>query len=103
MTVVEVSNAAKADLSDITDHYMQEAGIEVALAFTAAWDRCTRHIADFPDSGSLRLAEKIRMLNLRVWPIKGFPHLVLYRVGKEAVHIERVLHSARDIPATLRR
>jgi toxin ParE1/3/4 len=99
---IEVSNAASEDLTDITDHYLREAGIEVAIAFSAAWDKGTRHIADHPDSGSPRLAEKTQMANLRIWPIRGFPHLIFYTVSTERVHVERVLHSARDIPATLR-
>jgi toxin ParE1/3/4 len=99
---IEVSNAANEDPTDITDHYLRKAGIEVAIAFSAAWDKGTRHIADHPDSGSPRLAEKTLMPNLRVWPIRGFPHLILYTVSPERIHVERVLHSARDIPATLR-
>jgi hypothetical protein len=41
------------------------------------------------------------MPNLRIWPLRGFPHLILYTVSIERVHVERLLHSARDIPATL--
>jgi plasmid stabilization system protein ParE len=33
---IEVSNAASEDLTAITDHYLREAGIEVAIAFSAA-------------------------------------------------------------------
>lgn len=60
------------------------------------------HLADFPASGSPRLAEPLDLAALRVWPVKGFPQLALYTESESAVIILRVLHSARDLPFALR-
>lgn len=34
--------------------------------------------------------------------MRGFPHLVLYMVDAEGPEVQRVLHSARDLPVALR-
>jgi toxin ParE1/3/4 len=102
MTEIIISPGAESDLAEITDHYLREAGVEVTISFLAAWRRCTRHLAEHPESGSPRLAEKLEMSQLRLWPVRGFPHIAAYTITADVVTIERVLHSARDIPATLR-
>lgn len=102
MTTVVVSPAADADLGAITDHYLAEAGVEVAVAFLAAWDGCVRHMTDFPTSGSPRLAAKLKLAGLRVWPLKGFPHLAVYLTGPSEVLVLRILHTSRDILSQLR-
>ena len=99
---VVISPAAEADLNIITDFYLAEAGVEIAAAFLTAWDRCVDHLAAFPASGSPRLAEKLAIAGLRVWPVKGFPQLALYIETAQGLTIQRVLHSARDLPLALR-
>lgn len=99
---VVISPAAEADLNLITDFYLTEAGIEIAAAFLTAWDRCVDHLSAFPASGSPRLADKLEIAGLRVWPVKGFPQLALYHQTVEGLAIQRVLHSARDLPFALR-
>ena len=101
MTAVFVSPAAEADLGAVTDYYLAEAGVEVAIAFLTAWDHCVGHISEFPASGSPRLAATVGIAGLRVWQVKGFPHLVVYTETARGVTVIRVLHSARDIPAHL--
>lgn len=102
MTRILIAPAAEADLGAITDHYLTEAGFEVAIAFLTAWESCTAHIDRFPASGSPRLQEKLNIAGLRVWPVKGFPHLAMYLHSDHSVTIIRVLHAARDIPGNLR-
>ncbi len=102
MTAVVVSPAAEADLGAIIDHYLIAAGIEVAAGFLAAWDRCRAHLGGFPASGSPRPAEKLEIAELRVWPVKGFPQLLLYSETEGSVTMLRVLHSARDLSFALR-
>jgi toxin ParE1/3/4 len=63
---------------------------------------CTDHLGAFTDSGSPRLAGKAALGPILVWPASGFPHLAIYAVEAEQVVVLRVLHAARDIPATLR-
>ena len=102
MTAVAVRPAAEADLSAIIDHYLVAAGIEIATGFLTAWDRCMDHLAGFPASGSPRLAEKLEIAGLRIWPVKGCPQLALYNETEQGLIILRVLHSARDLPFALR-
>jgi toxin ParE1/3/4 len=102
MTKIVVTPRAEADLDAIVDHYLAEAGVEVAASFLTAWTRVLAHLSDHPASGSNRLADRAKMAGLRVWPMKGFPHLAIYVHQGETVMINRILHSARDIPPTLR-
>ena len=102
MKAVIISPAAEADLNDITDFYLVEAGIEMAATFLTAWDGCVAHMGGFAASGSPRLAEPLALPGLRVWPVKGFPQLALYQESAEAVTVQRVLHSARDLRFALR-
>jgi len=92
----------RSDFYAIIDYYITEAGDEVALTFIDALERAMRQITDHPDAGSPRLASVVSLKGLRVWPIKGFQHLILYRSKAGAVTIARVLHSSRDIPHILR-
>jgi toxin ParE1/3/4 len=85
----------------IVEYFLVEAGVEVAMSFLTAWDRAITHIETYPDSGSLRLSEPTRTKGLRAWPVKGFPHIALYRREQGQIIVVRVLHTARDIPATL--
>lgn len=96
-----LSRATQTDIDAILDYYISHAGDEVALGFIAAWQAALRRIEENPDIGSKRLAKPGQMENLRVWPIRGFPHLVLYRRGDTDLTILRVLHAARDIPRSL--
>ena len=67
-----------------------------------SWAHCLTHIAEHPEAGSPRLASKLAIPTLRVWPIKGFPYLALYVSHHQSVTLIRVLHTSRDIPTSLR-
>lgn len=101
MTEVVISPRAQKDLQNITDYYIVEAGIEVATSFLSAWDRAISHIEHYPESGSLRLAETTKVRGIRVWPVKGFPHIAVYTSDTDGPVVTRVLHTSRDIPKTL--
>ncbi len=96
-----IAPSASDDLGRIVDYFLVEAGVEVATTFLTAWDRALTHIETHPDSGSLRLSEVTQTKGLRAWPVKGFPHIALYRRIAGQITVLRVLHTARDIPATL--
>ncbi len=101
MRFTDLPERPRADVFHIIDYYITEAGDEVALTFIDALERALRHLADHPESGSLWLGSSLGIKGLRVWPIKGFPHIVVYQTFKENVAAVRILHTARDIPATL--
>ena len=52
-----------------------------------------------PGIGSPRYAAVLNLAGLRFWPVKGFPQLVFYIERDMQLHIWRVLHAQRDIPA----
>jgi toxin ParE1/3/4 len=102
MNFGDLPKAPLADVHSIIDYYLREAGEEVALSFIDALERAMRHVENNPDSGSPRLGKVLRIPGLRIWPMKGFSHIILYRVTSDKVTFIRILHSARDVPRILR-
>ena len=102
MKAVRLTEAARNDIETIIDYYLLEAGVEVALSFTRAWQSTLSVLARHPGIGSPRFAREVRIEGLRVWSLRGFPHLVLYLLDDDGPEVIRILHSARDIPSTLR-
>ena len=84
------------------NYYRSEAGPEVARRFLVAVEEGLRFIRDFPGAGSPRYASDAARPDLRVWRIKRFPMLIFYRETATGIEILRILHAARDIPASLR-
>jgi toxin ParE1/3/4 len=102
MKSVTIADAARTDAAQITDYYVNVAGAEVATGFAAALDNALSFILSSPGAGSPRLRDTCRRPRLRVWPVRGFPHLVIYDDAPKRIVILRILHGARDIPASLR-
>lgn len=102
MTPTRLKQAARDDINQIIDYYISDVGDEVALSFIDAWQKSLTLLARHPGIGSLRFEEQLRIAGLRVWTMRGFPHLVLYLVDAEGPEVQRVLHSARDLPFALR-
>ncbi len=102
MTSLQKPSSAKADIDDILGYYLENADQPVAENFLTALSDAIRHIRNHPATGSSRTGRLIRQPTLRIWPVKGFPHLVFYTYENGEVDILRVLHTSRDIPATLR-
>ena len=93
--IVNFGTRAKRDLDDIWTY--------VAREDSAAGDRLidriyavSRRLADFPESGPARpdIAAGVRSM-------MAGRYLLLYRVGRDAVDVVRVVHGARDILAAL--
>ena len=102
MTETRLKQAARDDINQIIDYYVVNAGSEVALSFIDVWQNTLALLARNPGVGSLRFQEDLRISGLRSWTMRGFPHLVLYLVDAEGPEVQRVLHSARDLPFALR-
>lgn len=94
-------NAAD-DAREIVRFYRHEGGEALARRFAAALRGGLDHIRTAPASGSPKYRPDTGIEDLRVWPVKGFPYLIFYRFDGQQVVILRVLHSARDVPGTLR-
>ena len=94
--------AASRDVEETVDYLAREAGLEAALRFIDAFEAACEHISTHPASGSPRFGWELDRPGLRVWPVKGFGYLAFYCEDDDFIDLWRVLHGARDIPASLR-
>ena len=90
---------ADADIQEAFDHYLTEAGSEIALSFADALETAIAHISRHPSAGSPRYAHELSLPGLRHWSVKGFPYLIFYVEQTQHVDVWRLLQSQRDIPA----
>ncbi|MBL8708080.1 MAG: type II toxin-antitoxin system RelE/ParE family toxin [Rhodospirillaceae bacterium] len=93
---------AVRDIDEALDHYVREGGVAVALGFIDALERAYRHIASNPASGSPRHALELNLPGLRSWQLERYPHLIFYLERNDHIDVWRVLHGARDVPASMR-
>jgi len=98
---VRLRRLAADDIDAALGYYLDEAGADVAKRFVTAVERATVSIAKSPRSGSLRFAYDLEIPDLRCWPLTRFPYLVFYVEHADRVDVWRLLHTRRDIPATL--
>jgi toxin ParE1/3/4 len=98
---VRLREHAALDIDRAADHYLAEAGADVALRFVEAVERAVGQIGRSPNSGSLRFSYELEIPGLRVRPVARFPYLVFYGAGDEVVDVWRILHSRRDIPSAV--
>lgn len=98
---VRLRESAATDIDRATDHYLGEAGAEVALRFVDAVERAVNQIGRSPQSGSLQFSYELEIPGLRVRPVARFPYLVFYVVSDEVVDVWRILHTRRDVPSAI--
>lgn len=96
---VVVLPRAGQDIADAADRYVDEAGDAVALRFADALGEAFDLLARNPGIGSLRHASLLALPGMRFWPLRPWPQLIFYVARERQVHIVRVLHGARDVPA----
>jgi len=96
---VVVRPRAQDDIDDAIDHYLGEAGIRVAERFAEAILQALDLLGRNPRIGVQR--EDLGLPGLRFWGLRPWPQLIFYFDGPSAVDVIRVLHGARDIPASL--
>lgn len=98
---VQLRAAAANDIELAVDHYLDEAGVDVAGRFVDAIERGFGRLARQPHIGSLRFAYELGIPDLRAWPVHRFPYVIFYIEQEEGLDVWRVLHERRDIPPTL--
>lgn len=98
---VRFRQLAAIDLDDASEYYRHEAGEHTALDFVDAAERAVKRISRSPHVGSLRFAYELAIPDLRAWPLQHFPYVVFYVVGDNEIDVWRVLHTRRDLAATL--
>lgn len=94
--------AAVDDVNAAIEHYRNETGLEVAVAFVDAIEQTFDLLARHPAVGSPRYAHELDLPGLRSHPIAGFSFLVFYVELAEQVDVWRVRHGHRDLPEPLR-
>ena len=98
---IRVRPRVRRDVDGAFNHYLDEAGAEVALRFADDVEKSLHLLAAQPGMGSHRHAALLRWPAIRSWPLRPWPYLVLYQPQGDHLDIVRVLHTARDIAATL--
>ncbi|MCL2668972.1 MAG: type II toxin-antitoxin system RelE/ParE family toxin [Micrococcales bacterium] len=94
-------DAARRDVIDILDHYVDEGAEASAYGFLGALAGAYATITEYPAIGSGRHGEAAGIEGLRTWPVAGFPFLVCYVHKNDEIDVWRVLHMRRDVPGTL--
>lgn len=90
------------DAEEAVDHYIVDAGADVALRFVDALEAAYRAISARPATGSPRYAHELDLPGLRTRKLARFPYLVFYMDRGDHVDVWRVLHARRNIPAWMR-
>jgi len=100
---VSIAGRAELDLTHQYRWYLDNAGVEVAERFLAAFDDTVARLAEQPELGKRRRFQARELAGIRSLPAGGRfgRHLIFYRSGASALSIERVMHGARDLPRRL--
>lgn len=98
---VQFRELATFDLESASDYYAAEADVATAIRFVDAVEGAARRIGRNPRLGSLRFAYELGVPDLRVMAAGRFPYLVFYLERETSVDVWRLLHTSRDIPASL--
>ncbi len=97
-----ISGRAEADLTHQYGWYLENANVEVAERFLAAFDATVRTLAAHPSLGRKRKFRASELAGIRSFPVgdRFGVHLIFYRVS-DSLSVERVMHGARDLPRRL--
>ena len=100
---VSISGRAEADLTHQYRWYLDNATVQVAERFLAAFDATTVKLTRQPGFGRRLRFRAPELAGLRSFPVGGRfgVHLVFYRSDGGVLNIERVMHGARDLPRRL--
>ena len=93
--------AARNDVEAALDHYLRDAGADVALRFIDALEQAYKAVSSRPGAGSPRFAHELDLPGLRCRKIGRFPYLIFYVEQRDHVDVWRVLHARRDIAGWL--
>jgi toxin ParE1/3/4 len=89
------------DLESASGYYVAEADVATAIRFVDAVEAVAKRIGRNPRLGSLRFAYELSVPDLRVVSVGKFPYLSFYLERETSVDVWRLLHTSRDIPASL--
>lgn len=98
---VVTTRQADRDIVDAVDHLREAGADDAAYELIDELREVSRRIVQFPSIGSARFALETGIHELRDVALRRFPYVVFYSDDVDAVRVHRVLHSSRDIPASL--
>ena len=95
---VSLLPASRRDILLHVEYPLEEYAYDAAERFPLAVGDAIEFLIQQPEAGTSSLAA------LRSWPVPGFPKIRLYYLRPEPseLHVVRILHGARDLPAILR-
>lgn len=96
---VSVRPRAQRDIDDALGWYLDEAGVDVAGRLTEAVLDAFDLLGRNPRLGAPR--DGLGLPGLRCWSLRPWPWLVFYIDASSILGVIRILHGARDIPASL--
>ena len=86
----EFSPAARLELLEATQWYLDDGGTAIAEHFEWAVQRALRLLAFMPRLGSPSYP------GVRTWPLKQFPYRLVYHVKDEVISVIAVAHQSRE-------
>lgn len=98
---IRLLDPAESDVESILAYYAEAGGPDLEMRFIAELDAAFALVGEHPALGSLRLSYEVGIPELRHWTLESFPYIVVYTVRAVVIHVLRVLHGRRDIPAAL--
>ena len=98
---VQFRELATIDLESASGYYVAEADVATAIRFVDAVEAVAKRIGRNPRLGSLRFAYELSAPDLWVVSVGKFPYLLFYLERETSVDVWRLLHTSRDIPASL--
>jgi toxin ParE1/3/4 len=99
---VRLEAEASADLVSAVEHYVREAGTDVALRFVERAEECFDFLARHPEGGRIfEGARALRLTSLRAWSMGDFPYVIFYEADARAIRVYAVVHASRDLSRVL--
>jgi toxin ParE1/3/4 len=92
---------ARLDAEQAIDHYLAEAGRDVAFGFIDALEATYAQIGANPSGSTPRWGQELNLPGLRSQKLKRYPYLVFFMAREDHVDVWRILHAQRDIPSWL--
>ncbi|MFJ2369276.1 type II toxin-antitoxin system RelE/ParE family toxin [Microbacterium sp. NPDC087665] len=98
---VVTSRQADDDIESALEYLLLAGRPETVRAFIDELQLLRDLLAEFPSIGSSRFALETHIPGLRDIAMKRFDYVMFYTDDDDAVRVHRLLHTSRDIPATL--
>ena len=89
--IVQFLPAARQDLVDAAQWYLEDGGPAVAEQLGSAVERAVQLLAQMPQIGTAYNSGP-----LRTWPPKRYPYTVVYRVQGDVLTVMAVAHQSRE-------